>query len=567
MIWAIQNVARYRAETDAVTALDVDNEWFSLHKWRFDDAFRLCADGDITVQGRNYPVTLCYSQNFPFSPPSVIPQVEEQWSSHQYIGGELCLEYRSDNWVQSITGANMLESAHRLLLGEAYVPATEARGVVSDQHEVTLGQKLRYKKTRFFYTTAFEDALPTLPRLAKAKFTDIGGKSEWRVYLNELLDGEISLWKDLSIPEVLSANSFTFSGSLARLDQDIEICVEDITSFLGQVAPELLERSVEKLTSLELVLVCTPSSKRLFRLMHEKNSVFEFGTVPPTPGNRLAENYASLAAKKVAIIGCGSIGTKVATMLARSGVGGFVLVDDDIFAPENVVRNDLDWRSVGDHKVDALKHRINLVNAEATVDVRRQKLGGQEAGSTADGTLSALGGCDLIIDTSASSKAFNYGSSVAVSKNKPMIWAEVFGGGFGGLIARSRPKLDPEPQLARAQILQWCDVQGVNAPTVPKDYSIQDGETVFVADDADVSVIAAHLARYGIDLLLARSPSIFPCSAYLIGLAPQWLFSQPFDVYPIELHTPAASAENPTVAAHEDQQAFSTLLALLENKN
>jgi hypothetical protein len=254
-------------------------------------------------------------------------------------------------------------------------------------------------------------------------------------------------------------------------------------------------------------------------------------------------------------------------MLARSGVGGFVLVDDDIFAPENVVRNDLDWRSVGDHKVDALKHRINLVNAEATVDVRRQKLGGQEAGSTADGTLSALGGCDLIIDTSASSKAFNYGSSVAVSKNKPMIWAEVFGGGFGGLIARSRPKLDPEPQLARAQILQWCDVQGVNAPTVPKDYSIQDGETVFVADDADVSVIAAHLARYGIDLLLARSPSIFPCSAYLIGLAPQWLFSQPFDVYPIELHTPAASAENPTVAAHEDQQAFSTLLALLENKN
>ena len=47
-------------------------------------------------------------------------------------------------------------------------------------------------------------------------------------------------------------------------------------------------------------------------------------------------------------------GSKVGTMLARSGVARFFLADDDILFPDNFVRNDLDWRDVGSHKANAL---------------------------------------------------------------------------------------------------------------------------------------------------------------------------------------------------------------------
>ncbi len=51
----------------------------------------------------------------------------------------------------------------------------------------------------------------------------------------------------------------------------------------------------------------------------------------------------------------------------------------------------------------------------------------------------------MVIDATAEPGVFNYlCAAVAISK-KPMVWAEVFGGGFGGLIARYRPGGEPDP--------------------------------------------------------------------------------------------------------------------------
>jgi sulfur-carrier protein adenylyltransferase/sulfurtransferase len=76
-----------------------------------------------------------------------------------------------------------------------------------------------------------------------------------------------------------------------------------------------------------------------------------------------------------------------------------------------------------------------------------------------------------------------------------------------------------------------------------------------IADDADVTVIAAHAARMAIDVLIPRNPSSFPNSVYLIGLAKAWLFAQPFDTYPIDVGPPEAAAPaediNPELAAEE----------------
>ena len=41
-----------------------------------------------------------------------------------------------------------------------------------------------------------------------------------------------------------------------------------------------------------------------------------------------------------------------------------------------------------------------------------------------------------------------------------MVWGEVFAGGFGGFIARSRPTIDPDPAVMRQSVLHWSNEQG-----------------------------------------------------------------------------------------------------------
>ena len=55
-----------------------------------------------------------------------------------------------------------------------------------------------------------------------------------------------------------------------------------------------------------------------------------------------------------------------------------------------------------------------------------------------------------------------------------------------------------------------------------------------IADDADVSVIAGHASRMALDTLMRPEASAFPHSAYVIGLARAWIFTQPFDVRPVD---------------------------------
>jgi hypothetical protein len=56
-----------------------------------------------------------------------------------------------------------------------------------------------------------------------------------------------------------------------------------------------------------------------------------------------------------------------------------------------------------------------------------------------------------------------------------------------------------------------------------------------IADDTAVSTIAAHAAAIAVDTLLGRSPSLFLVSAYMVGMAPGWIFTGPFDTWPIDL--------------------------------
>ena len=170
----------------------------------------------------------------------------------------------------------------------------------------------------------------------------------------------------------------------------------------------------------------------------------------------------------------------------------------------------------------------------------------------------------MIFDATANPDILNLTSAIASVRKRPLVWAQVFGGGIGGLIARCRPNVEPSPQHMRRAIENWFADK--NAPPLRSRRGYETGSegAPFIADDADVSAIAAHAARLAIDLLIGRDPSLFPHSVYAIGLGVGSVFDQPFQTFPIEVGVPAPSEPAPELTPDEVTDEFARLMKLIK---
>lgn len=542
MIWYIEHLAQLRKERQALEALVASAAWLAPGEWRIDKAARIVWDADIVVGDRRFEVSLQFPNHFPHSPPLVLPRGDkERWSSHQWgAGGELCLEFGPDNWHPDITGAQMIESAHRLLQGERPTNGTSA--VVPSRHDMSIGQVSRGKFLRLLVTRSFQDAAAELPEAVPLSAQAIGmlHTDSYVLVISSFKLPDGTEWVDRSVPAVLVLESFKREIALVRWPVASPLPpTTDLDSFRAAAS----EKGIAQ-PDVDYMVLAHGTDVYGYYLDKSDKTATKLATLPPPPAaTRLDEDHKSLAAKKVAIVGCGSLGSKLAAMLARTGVGKFLLVDDDILFPDNMVRNDLDWRDVGTHKADAVARRIKLVNPDATREVHRHKLGGQEPSGSVEGLIEGLAECDLVVDATADARVFNYLSAAVDVGKKALLWAEVYGGGIGGLIARHRPGIEPSPASIRRAIENWCADQGKPIERAVGRYEERTSGPPLIADDADVTVIAGHAARLAIDTLIARQPSMFPNSVYMIGLSEGWIFDQPFDTRPIEVGPPQDDVE------------------------
>lgn len=80
----------------------------------------------------------------------------------------------------------------------------------------------------------------------------------------------------------------------------------------------------------------------------------------------------TLAHARVAVFGIGGVGGYVVEALARSGVGAFVLVDDDKVCLTNINRQIIATRrTVGQYKVEVMRNRILEINPKADVQIHK----------------------------------------------------------------------------------------------------------------------------------------------------------------------------------------------------
>lgn len=121
------------------------------------------------------------------------------------------------------------------------------------------------------------------------------------------------------------------------------------------------------------------------------------------------------------------------------------------------------------------------------------------------------------------------------------------------MVARHLPEVDETPQVMRNAYNNWCRSHAVPwVGAAQGDYAAQDGDgPVLVADDADVSVIAAHATRMAADALVAGNG--FPHSMYVVSLRTGWVFEQPFEAYPIDAERSAEATEAAIDPAEREQ--------------
>lgn len=568
-MWFLTDLPRVTAERSAVEALAAEADWLTDLNWSFDQQGRLSLQFTIVIGQNRYALRMTYPNFFPFTPPEVSPvDTDQRLSSHQYSGGNLCLEYRPDNWQPHFTGADLIGSAHRLISIEH--PAEGEAQRVPSAHSLTKGQELQFISARYLVTIDFRQFIGTmaedLPLRAEVRLVSHASSSS--AFVSKLFLADRSEWAPRGIPKI----GYVYRGILVRVGKaGMKALIEDepgaLARHLRDAYAETMPTPLTDYADREFIIVTDGADIRLiWQLARDKDAMTHFVTVDIDDViQRLPPGYENLAGKKVALIGCGSIGSMMANSLARSGVGHFLLVDDDVLVRKNLVRNDLDWRSMGEHKADGVAKRVRMVNPDAITKIRRVRLSGQEAAASAASVLTQISECDLIIDATADPRVFNLLSSVVVASKKAMVWCEVFSGGIGGLVARHRPGLDHPPQTMRAILLTWFREQ--NVPWVGGtgiDYGNDDpADTPLVADDGDVAVIAAHACRMATDILL--DGTTFPHSMYVVSLKKGWKFDEPFEAYPIDGAEPFVADPPGDLAKPGTGEAITFLSKLFES--
>ena len=207
----------------------------------------------------------------------------------------------------------------------------------------------------------------------------------------------------------------------------------------------------------------------------------------------------------VALIGLGALGSTVAELLAKAGVGEFRLCDCDYLATGNVARHVGGLNEFGAPKTRVVMSRLMEINPYLTFSEGDVITG--SAVTSLDGLGEFLAPADLTISTTADESVESIINQVAVIHRKPVVYGRALRRGSMGRVFLVRPGRD-----ACKECLSEYARSGRQGEEVPNDWidvieSEDDvllhecGRPVIPASAIDMSFVAALIARVALDIL------------------------------------------------------------------
>lgn len=517
MVWFLSHSVRALAEKRAVEQLEKSNEWLNAVSFKIVDG-QLIVDFDMTVDPETLEARLTFPNHYPDLPPWIRPRDgKARWSKHQFgDGGSLCLQFRPDTWHPDFNSAAVMQSAFDLLTAEF-----EGTAPVPDGHFETFPERLRKKVSRLFISEGC---------LARIRFGTSQGASvlTWYVpgpflssYVGDEEDkaakaGPSDDWRLGIRAEHLTIAAKGIVAPASRPSNHTELFIA--AGIAESDHPEAGDGARKR------VVLFPHQDPPIAWLLWKDDDVWdvEVVTLHADEGSRTGANRTQ---RSVAIVGCGSLGSKVAESLTRSGVGKLILVDGDVFFPGNIVRHVLTWTDVGGGKAEAVAQRLLAVTPKASVHTIPVNLNWQGSPRILDFWVNQLCSADLIIDATADPATTRMLASSAHLHSKPFLTATIFEGGIGCRISTVIAGRDPLFPLSLAAYRNWLEEQAT-APreSVPVPYGGAD-ETgqIIVADDASVSLASGFASRMALDILDGNVPDSDK-AWLLVGFQKKWIF-------------------------------------------
>lgn len=236
---------------------------------------------------------------------------------------------------------------------------------------------------------------------------------------------------------------------------------------------------------------------------------------------------AQLARKKIAVVGLGSGGGFVALTLAMSGVGHFVLIDDDMVEVTNVVRHVADLRDVGRPKVEAVADLIRARNPNADV----QTIIGRIENHT-----EALQDIDLVVVGVDGELAKYTINEVCRANGLVAIYAGVYERGEGGDVTIIYPSGDGPCYACWAQQLRADVAQVTAAESAETDSGEPELDYGMIGEDGTIAAepglylhvvrVAATQADMALNFLLKGQPIYreYPANTVVLANVPLEIF-------------------------------------------
>lgn len=181
---------------------------------------------------------------------------------------------------------------------------------------------------------------------------------------------------------------------------------------------------------------------------------------------------ARLLGARVAIVGCGALGSVAADQLVRAGVGMLRLIDRDFIELSNLQRQTLyDETDLADGLPKALAAARKLARINSSIQLDPQ------VGDVSAGTIERLcGGCDLLLDATDNLETRYLLNDFAVARGVPWVYGGCVAaeGVVLGVLPGKGPCLRctwPEPPVSAS--LPTCETSGVLGPAAAIVASLQ----------------------------------------------------------------------------------------------
>jgi adenylyltransferase/sulfurtransferase len=228
------------------------------------------------------------------------------------------------------------------------------------------------------------------------------------------------------------------------------------------------------------------------------------------------EGQARLRRARVAIVGCGALGSTLAEMMARAGVGSLTVIDRDYVEESNLQRQSLfdeEDAARGLAKAAAAEARLKEINSEVAVR-------GVVADLAADNAAELLKDADLVLDGTDNFEARFLLNDVCLQAGIPWVYGACVGS--YGLALLVRPHVSPCLRCVLEEMPgpggPTCDTVGVVAPVVHVVAGLQAGEALKMlagrAQDLLPGVVTVDLwkGRFEVMDLGGRAPWCPACT-------------------------------------------------------